>query len=165
MPQQRINPGFPAPEGLEQIRRVRRTAFLQDVVQKSLTALRIEHAFLFEQGKGIRRQYLGPFITVVAGGITSGEDMRETVREPIKRRRLDDRHLIPNLLKADIPGYVRWEAVMHLINNLAYPLLFLLSILLLPNLWVRQQYGWQQVLILDLETGRELGRLKAVPAP
>src|SRR5213075_3274067 len=42
------------------------------------------------------------------------------------------------------------EAFFHLTNNLAYPLLVVLSILLLPNLVLRTRHGWREVLMIDL---------------
>ena len=41
------------------------------------------------------------------------------------------------------------EAFFHLTNNLAYPLLLVLSILLLPNLALRTHHGWREVLMID----------------
>ena len=41
------------------------------------------------------------------------------------------------------------EAFFHLTNNLAYPLLLVLSILLLPNLALRTHHGWREVLLID----------------
>jgi hypothetical protein len=49
-----------------------------------------------------------------------------------------------------VPFSVKAEAFFHLTNNFAYPLLFLLSLLLLPNLLVRTQHGWREVLLIDL---------------
>jgi cellulose synthase/poly-beta-1,6-N-acetylglucosamine synthase-like glycosyltransferase len=58
--------------------------------------------------------------------------------------------LLPTILRSNIPWRVKFEAFFHLTNNFAYPLLLLLSILLLPNLLVRTHHGWREVLILDL---------------
>lgn len=58
--------------------------------------------------------------------------------------------LLPTILKSDVPAEVKWEAFFHLTNNIAYPLLLLLSILLLPNLAVRTQHGWREVVMIDL---------------
>ena len=49
-----------------------------------------------------------------------------------------------------MPFGVKLEAFFHLTNNFAYPLLLLLSILLLPNLLVRTRHGWREVLLIDL---------------
>jgi cellulose synthase/poly-beta-1,6-N-acetylglucosamine synthase-like glycosyltransferase len=58
--------------------------------------------------------------------------------------------LLPTILRSDVPFGVKMEAFFHLTNNFAYPLLLLLSILLLPNLLVRTQHGWREVLLIDL---------------
>ena len=58
--------------------------------------------------------------------------------------------LLPTIMRADVSFGVKMEAFFHLTNNFAYPLLMLLSLLLLPNLLVRTQHGWREVLIIDL---------------
>ncbi|MCA9670003.1 MAG: glycosyltransferase family 2 protein [Myxococcales bacterium] len=58
--------------------------------------------------------------------------------------------LLPRILNSDVPPRIKWEAFFHLTNNFAYPLLLLLSLLLVPNLIVRTQHGWREVLLVDL---------------
>ena len=58
--------------------------------------------------------------------------------------------LLPTIMRANVPWSVKTEAFFHLTNNFAYPLLFLLSLLLLPNLLVRTQHGLREVLLIDL---------------
>jgi cellulose synthase/poly-beta-1,6-N-acetylglucosamine synthase-like glycosyltransferase len=58
--------------------------------------------------------------------------------------------LLPTILRANVPWSVKTEAFFHLTNNFAYPLLLLLSILLLPNLLVRTHHGWREVILIDL---------------
>src|SRR6185436_13466263 len=58
--------------------------------------------------------------------------------------------LLPTILRADVSFGVKLEAFFHLTNNFAYPLLMLLSVLLLPNLLVRTHHGMREVLIIDL---------------
>ncbi|MDB4965530.1 MAG: hypothetical protein JWN44_1219 [Myxococcales bacterium] len=59
--------------------------------------------------------------------------------------------LLPQILRSkDVPFNVKVEAFFHLTNNFAYPLLLLLSMLLLPNLLVRTHHGWREVLVIDL---------------
>ncbi len=60
------------------------------------------------------------------------------------------RKLLPTILKSDTSWRVKSEAFFHLCNNFAYPLLLLLSLLLLPNLLVRTTHGWREVLLIDL---------------
>src|SRR6202000_2497981 len=58
--------------------------------------------------------------------------------------------LLPMILRSNITFAQKAEAVFHLTNNIAYPLLMLLSILLLPNLALRAHHGWREVLMIDL---------------
>jgi cellulose synthase/poly-beta-1,6-N-acetylglucosamine synthase-like glycosyltransferase len=60
------------------------------------------------------------------------------------------RKLLPTILSANVPWGVKLEAFFHLTNNIAYPLLTVLSLLLLPNLALRTRHGWREVLIIDL---------------
>ncbi|HEX2657545.1 MAG TPA: cellulose synthase family protein [Polyangia bacterium] len=59
--------------------------------------------------------------------------------------------LLPTILRS--PNATRaqkFEAFFHLTNNLSYPLLLVLSLLLLPNLAFRTQHGIREVLTIDL---------------
>lgn len=58
--------------------------------------------------------------------------------------------LLPTIWRSKVPFGVKLEATFHLTNNFAYPLLLLLSILVLPNLLVRTRHGWREVLLIDL---------------
>ncbi|MSP60916.1 MAG: glycosyltransferase [Myxococcales bacterium] len=58
--------------------------------------------------------------------------------------------LLPTILRSDVSFNVKMEAFFHLTNNFAYPLLLLLSMLLLPNLLVRTRHGWREVVLIDL---------------
>jgi cellulose synthase/poly-beta-1,6-N-acetylglucosamine synthase-like glycosyltransferase len=60
------------------------------------------------------------------------------------------RKLLPTVFRSDASWRVKMEAFFHLTNNFAYPLLFLLSLLLLPNLLLRTTHGWREVILLDL---------------
>jgi cellulose synthase/poly-beta-1,6-N-acetylglucosamine synthase-like glycosyltransferase len=60
------------------------------------------------------------------------------------------RKLLPTIMRAKVPFGVKMEAFFHLTNNFAYPLLMILSLLLLPNLAFRTRHGWREVLIIDL---------------
>ncbi len=60
------------------------------------------------------------------------------------------RKLLPRIFRAKLPFKVKLEAFFHLTNNFAYPLLLLLSLLLLPNLLVRTRHGLREVLLIDL---------------
>ncbi len=58
--------------------------------------------------------------------------------------------MLPTILSADVPFKVKVEAFFHLTNNLAYVLMIFLALLLLPNLLVRTEHGWREVLLIDL---------------
>ncbi|HKW88375.1 MAG TPA: cellulose synthase family protein [Candidatus Acidoferrales bacterium] len=58
--------------------------------------------------------------------------------------------ILPRVLRSDVPGYVKWEAFFHLTANISYPLMVLLSVILLPAMIVRFYQGWFQMLLIDL---------------
>jgi cellulose synthase/poly-beta-1,6-N-acetylglucosamine synthase-like glycosyltransferase len=58
--------------------------------------------------------------------------------------------LLPRILRADVPGKVKTEAFFHLSANVTYPLMVLLSGMLLPAMIVRFYQGWFQMLLIDL---------------
>jgi len=58
--------------------------------------------------------------------------------------------ILPTIFRSPVSWRVKLEAFFHLTNNFAYPLLLLLSLLLLPNLLVRTHHGIREVLLLDL---------------
>ena len=58
--------------------------------------------------------------------------------------------LLGTILRSNATFAQKSEAFFHLTNNLAYPLLLVLSILLLPNLALRTEHGWREVLMIDL---------------
>src|SRR5262249_10536986 len=58
--------------------------------------------------------------------------------------------LLPAILRAEIPKRVKAEAVMHLTPNISYPLMVLVSALMLPVMIVRFYMGVWQMLFIDL---------------
>ncbi|MDJ0761917.1 MAG: glycosyltransferase family 2 protein [Myxococcota bacterium] len=58
--------------------------------------------------------------------------------------------MLPTILAADVPFKIKLEAFFHLTNNIAYVLMIFLALLLLPNLLVRTEHGWREVLLIDL---------------
>lgn len=60
------------------------------------------------------------------------------------------RKSLPRILRAQIPFHIKAEAFFHLTANISYPLMMLLSTLLLPAMIVRFYQGWLQVLAIDL---------------
>ena len=58
--------------------------------------------------------------------------------------------LLPVIWQSDQPLYIKMEATFHLTSNIAYPLMILFSLILLPAIIVRFYQGWFQMLYLDL---------------
>jgi len=58
--------------------------------------------------------------------------------------------ILPRVMRADVSGAVKAEAIFHLTANISYPLMVFLSMILLPAMIVRFYQGWLQVLIIDL---------------
>src|SRR4029077_5968384 len=58
--------------------------------------------------------------------------------------------ILPRVLRADLPIGIKSEAFFHLTANISYPLMVLLSTLLLPAMIVRFYQGWVQILLIDL---------------
>jgi len=52
------------------------------------------------------------------------------------------RKILPALLRSAARPAVKMEALFHLTNNVAYLLLFLVSVLLVPSLAIRRSMGW-----------------------
>src|SRR5246127_1061188 len=58
--------------------------------------------------------------------------------------------IVPKVLASDVPREVKVEAWYHLTANLSYPLMIVLSVLLLPAMIIRFYQGWFQMLYIDL---------------
>jgi cellulose synthase/poly-beta-1,6-N-acetylglucosamine synthase-like glycosyltransferase len=58
--------------------------------------------------------------------------------------------ILPQVLKSDERFHVKLEAWYHLTANLSYPLMIVLSVLLLPAMIIRFYQGWFQMLYIDL---------------
>jgi len=58
--------------------------------------------------------------------------------------------ILPMVLKSDAPRAVKIEACYHLTANLSYPLMIVLSVLLMPAMIIRFYQGWFQMLYIDL---------------
>jgi cellulose synthase/poly-beta-1,6-N-acetylglucosamine synthase-like glycosyltransferase len=58
--------------------------------------------------------------------------------------------ILPRVLRSKEPGYVKAEAFFHLTANISYPLMVMLSVILLPAMIVRFYQGWFQMLLIDL---------------
>jgi cellulose synthase/poly-beta-1,6-N-acetylglucosamine synthase-like glycosyltransferase len=58
--------------------------------------------------------------------------------------------ILPKVLRSDAPRRVKMEAWYHLTANISYPLMIVLSTLLLPAMMIRFYQGWFQMLFIDL---------------
>ncbi len=58
--------------------------------------------------------------------------------------------ILPKVFTSDAPREVKVEAWYHLTANLSYPLMIVLSVLLLPAMIIRFYQGWFQMLYIDL---------------
>jgi len=57
--------------------------------------------------------------------------------------------VLPLMFKADVPRRIKVEAIYHLTANLSYPLMVIMSALLLPAMICRFYQGWFQMLLID----------------
>ncbi len=58
--------------------------------------------------------------------------------------------LLPSILKAKLPWRVKVEAFFHLTPNISYPMMLVVSALMLPVMIVRSYMGWFQMVAVDL---------------
>jgi hypothetical protein len=58
--------------------------------------------------------------------------------------------LLRKILKADLPFRVKLEAFCHLTPNISYPLMIVVSSLMLPVMIVRFYMGWLEMLLIDM---------------
>jgi cellulose synthase/poly-beta-1,6-N-acetylglucosamine synthase-like glycosyltransferase len=57
--------------------------------------------------------------------------------------------LLPQILKSDLPFRVKTEAFFHLTPNISYPLMIVISLMMLPVMIVRFYMGWLEMLLID----------------
>ena len=60
------------------------------------------------------------------------------------------RKILPRVLKSDVPWHTKLEAWYHLTANISYPLMIVLSVLLMPAMIIRSWQGLLQMLLIDL---------------
>jgi cellulose synthase/poly-beta-1,6-N-acetylglucosamine synthase-like glycosyltransferase len=58
--------------------------------------------------------------------------------------------ILPQVFASKVPWHIKAEAFFHLTANISYPLMVLLSTMLLPAMIVRFYQGWLQMVIIDL---------------
>jgi len=57
--------------------------------------------------------------------------------------------ILPKVLESDVPFHTKLEAWYHLTANISYPLMVILSTLLMPAMVIRFYQGWFQMLLID----------------
>src|ERR1700722_7580101 len=57
--------------------------------------------------------------------------------------------ILPQVLRSDAPLHTKIEAWYHLTANLSYPLMIVLSVLMLPAMIIRSWQGYIQMLLID----------------
>jgi cellulose synthase/poly-beta-1,6-N-acetylglucosamine synthase-like glycosyltransferase len=57
--------------------------------------------------------------------------------------------MLPKIFKSNVPRRVKIEAVYHLTANLSYPLMIVMTALLIPAMICRFYQGWFQMLLID----------------
>ena len=57
--------------------------------------------------------------------------------------------VLPMMFKSNVPRRIKVEAVYHLTANLSYPLMVVMSALLIPAMICRFYQGWFQMLLID----------------
>jgi cellulose synthase/poly-beta-1,6-N-acetylglucosamine synthase-like glycosyltransferase len=58
--------------------------------------------------------------------------------------------ILPRVMKSDQPWHTKLEAWYHLTANISYPLMIILSVLLMPAMIIRSWQGYIQMLLIDL---------------
>jgi cellulose synthase/poly-beta-1,6-N-acetylglucosamine synthase-like glycosyltransferase len=58
--------------------------------------------------------------------------------------------ILPRVMKSDLPWHTKLEAWYHLTANISYPLMIILSVLLMPAMIIRSWQGILQMLLIDL---------------
>jgi len=58
--------------------------------------------------------------------------------------------ILPSVMRSDAPFHVKLEAWYHLTANISYPLMIVLSVLLMPAMIIRSWQGPLQMLLIDL---------------
>src|ERR1700749_4312339 len=57
--------------------------------------------------------------------------------------------ILPRVFRSNAPFHIKLEAFYHLTANISYPLMIVLSTLLMPAMIIRSYQGWFQMLLID----------------
>ena len=58
--------------------------------------------------------------------------------------------ILPRVMKSNVPFETKVQAWCHLTANISYPLMIVLSVLLMPAMIIRSWQGYIQMLLIDL---------------
>jgi cellulose synthase/poly-beta-1,6-N-acetylglucosamine synthase-like glycosyltransferase len=58
--------------------------------------------------------------------------------------------VLPQVFRSDVPRRIKIEAVYHLTANISYPLMVLMTALMIPAMIVRFYQGWFEMLLFDV---------------
>ena len=58
--------------------------------------------------------------------------------------------VLPLILKSNVPRRIKIEAIYHLTANISYPLMVIMTFLLMPAMITRFYQGWFQMLLIDV---------------
>jgi cellulose synthase/poly-beta-1,6-N-acetylglucosamine synthase-like glycosyltransferase len=58
--------------------------------------------------------------------------------------------VLPQIFRSDVPRRIKVEAVYHLTANISYPLMVLMTALMIPAMIVRFYQGWFEMLLFDV---------------
>ena len=58
--------------------------------------------------------------------------------------------ILPKIFRSNVPRRIKIEAVYHLTANMSYPLMVIMSALLIPAMICRFYQGWFQMLLIDV---------------
>src|ERR1700749_3573766 len=58
--------------------------------------------------------------------------------------------ILPMMFRSEMPRKIKVEAVYHLTANISYPLMVIMTALLIPAMIVRFYQGWFQMLLIDV---------------
>lgn len=57
--------------------------------------------------------------------------------------------ILPSVIRSKVPFHTKLEAWYHLTANISYPLMIILSTLLMPAMIIRSYQGWLQMMLID----------------
>ncbi len=84
------------------------------------------------------------------GGVAGGDDCIQDATGALGQGAdQTGKKILPRVLRSDAPLHTKIEAWYHLTANLSYPLMIVLSVLILPAAIINFYQGWFQMLFID----------------